>query len=152
MSWPQASDFQDAVLNPQASFVDIDLRDASVVCNPTTSMPIAASGTFGIVYQMRSDDAPSSVMKPPKEAQPKNCQALVVKFIEFIQIGQFGQFMQKPRGRALNEGTNFEMRHDLPRSFVPHSQQKLKSGGLSAAQLKRFVSARFLLPHVRQNP
>ena len=31
MAWPQAHDFQDAVLNPQLSFADRDLRAAEVV-------------------------------------------------------------------------------------------------------------------------
>ena len=51
MAWPHAHDFQDAVLNPESSFQDEDLRTATVVKYPS-GLPIPAAGQFGIVYQM----------------------------------------------------------------------------------------------------
>jgi hypothetical protein len=55
MPWPQAHDFQDAVLNPESSFRDEDLRVCQVV-KDTHGLPIPASGQFGIVYQMVRPD------------------------------------------------------------------------------------------------
>ena len=54
MAWPQSHDFQDAVLNPESSFRDDDLRSAAVVKDPR-GLPIPAAGQFGIVYQMVGD-------------------------------------------------------------------------------------------------
>src|ERR1043166_8355041 len=51
MHWPQSHDFQDAVLNPEVSFRDEELRACQVVKDPR-GLPIPASGQFGIVYQM----------------------------------------------------------------------------------------------------
>src|SRR5262245_53583084 len=53
MAWPPAHAFQDAVLNPQLSFEDAELRSSEVV-KDAMGLPIPASGQFGIVYQMRS--------------------------------------------------------------------------------------------------
>ena len=55
MPWPHAHDFQDAVLNPQISFKDVDLCSAEVV-KYANGLPIPASGNFGIVYQMVHPD------------------------------------------------------------------------------------------------
>src|SRR2546421_11595794 len=55
MAWPQAHDFQDAVLNPQLSFADRDLCAAEVV-KDAHGLPVPASGQFGIVYQMVHPD------------------------------------------------------------------------------------------------
>src|ERR1043166_5776803 len=51
MPWPQSHDFQDAVLNPEVSFRDADLRACHVV-KDQHGLPIPAAGQFGIVYQM----------------------------------------------------------------------------------------------------
>src|SRR6516225_6483452 len=44
MAWPHAHDFQDAVLNPESSFQDEDLRTATVVKYPS-GLPIPAAGS-----------------------------------------------------------------------------------------------------------
>src|ERR1043166_2726579 len=51
MAWPQSHVFPAAVLNPESSCRDADLRTATVV-KDARGLPIPASGQFGIVYQM----------------------------------------------------------------------------------------------------
>jgi hypothetical protein len=51
MGWPIASDYDDAIQNPQSCFEDTDLGGASVVLSPLGA-PWVDSGSFASVYQL----------------------------------------------------------------------------------------------------
>ncbi len=51
MSWPPASDYQDAIQNPATCFHDIELKAGKVSVNKI-GLPRVASGNFASVYEM----------------------------------------------------------------------------------------------------
>lgn len=51
MSWPPASDYQDAIQNPPTCFNDIELKTGKVSVNKI-GLPRVASGNFASVYEM----------------------------------------------------------------------------------------------------
>ncbi len=53
MSWPPASDYQDAVQNPMTCFSDIELKTGVVAINKI-GLPRVASGNFASVYEMKN--------------------------------------------------------------------------------------------------
>jgi hypothetical protein len=62
MSWPQATDYNAAVQNPQVSFADPDLRRAEAV-GDLFGLPRPHSGNFADVYQLRLSGGPSWAVK-----------------------------------------------------------------------------------------
>ncbi len=55
MSWPQSTDYYEAIQNPSLVFQDADLRSGKPALNPL-AMPLPCSGNFADVYQVHSAD------------------------------------------------------------------------------------------------
>ena len=53
MSWPPASDYQDAIQNPSTCFQDLELKAGKVAIN-RIGLPRVASGNFASVYEMKT--------------------------------------------------------------------------------------------------
>lgn len=53
MSWPDPSDYQDAIQNPRLCFADSGLRGGSVALTPL-GLPRVMSGNFASVYEIRN--------------------------------------------------------------------------------------------------
>lgn len=53
MSWPPASDYQDAIQNPATCFHDLELKAGTVAVNKI-GLPRVASGNFASVYEMKT--------------------------------------------------------------------------------------------------
>src|SRR4051812_8511768 len=84
MTWPQANEFQDAVQDPQASFMDPELRGAEVVTN-ALGLPIPSSGQFGVVYHFRSGAEKSWAVKcstHPSTSRHKRYEAITKRLRE----------------------------------------------------------------------
>ncbi|MBI1831120.1 MAG: hypothetical protein HYR84_06690 [Planctomycetes bacterium] len=76
MPWPQAKEFQDAVLNPQASFLDADLREACVVCD-ANGLSIPASGAFRWQGERLSHrHRPGGALDPQSRPAPERSVAM----------------------------------------------------------------------------
>jgi WD40 repeat protein len=54
MTWPNITDYQDAVQNPHLCFQDPDLKTGTVVCSPPLDLPRVISGNFASVYEIRN--------------------------------------------------------------------------------------------------
>ncbi len=52
MTWPDPSDYQDAIQNPQVCFQDPELKTGQVASDPL-GLPKVASGNFASVYEVR---------------------------------------------------------------------------------------------------
>ena len=62
MAWPQATDYNAAIQNPQVSFADPDLRQGQAVAD-LFGLPRPHSGNFADVYQIQCPGNPSWAVK-----------------------------------------------------------------------------------------
>ena len=56
MNWPNHTDYQDAIQNPQFNFTEPDLKSAEVACD-MLGLPRVMSGNFASVYEVRSGNS-----------------------------------------------------------------------------------------------
>lgn len=56
MNWPNHTDYQDAIQNPQFNFTEPDLKTAEVACD-MLGLPKVMSGNFASVYEVRSGNS-----------------------------------------------------------------------------------------------
>src|SRR5262245_16412906 len=62
MTWPVSQDYNEVVQDPQVCFTDPDLKNGEVELNPL-GLPIARTGNFADVYQIKSLDGKSWAVK-----------------------------------------------------------------------------------------
>ncbi len=63
MAWPETTDYNEAIQNPQLNFADPELKLGKAAVNPTTDMPIVRSGNFADVYEVRCTSGKSYAVK-----------------------------------------------------------------------------------------
>lgn len=62
MSWPENTDYSEAIQNPMATLADPELKQGEVVAN-AMGMPIVRSGNFADVYEVRCQSGSSYAVK-----------------------------------------------------------------------------------------
>lgn len=62
MTWPENTDYSEAIQNPQMNFADAELKQGQAVTN-AAGMPIVRSGNFADVYEVRCPSGNSYAIK-----------------------------------------------------------------------------------------